>query len=165
MPRIAWTSRIAGRVRRLRMRNSAVDAVPRPPAPYTRYTTCRSSTITVGWASATAVEHLLAPEVPEAEHQHDDRPSGAEQPQVAGDQRGMAVGAVVRVPAREPAGVPGPGLAPGRVERPGPERAGPLRGEQRVTDQGEVDRGRVELEQRGRPGVVLGVGGHHLLHA
>src|SRR5262245_43238896 len=68
MPRIACTSRIEPRVLRPRIRSRAVAAVPRsPPAPYTRYTMCRSSTTTMG--SATGVPRLRSPEEEEA-HYH-----------------------------------------------------------------------------------------------
>src|SRR5258708_30145912 len=44
---------------------------------------------------ATAVVHLLPPEVPEAKEQRDESPADREQPQVAGDEGGGAVGAPV----------------------------------------------------------------------
>src|ERR1700732_729082 len=128
-PRIAATSRIDPRDLRPRIRSSAVDAVPRsPPAPYTRYTTCRSSTTTVG--SATAVEHLLAPEEGEAAEQREYRPAGADLPQVAGDERCRAVTAVQRVTLAV-----SPGEAPSGTDRPGAERAAPLHRQQRVPHQ------------------------------
>src|SRR5215467_2465845 len=72
MPRIAWTSRIEGRRWRRTIRSSAVAAVPlSAPEPYTRYTTCRSSTTTIG--SATAVPRLGPPE---EEEPGDDRHHG-----------------------------------------------------------------------------------------
>src|SRR5260221_14769287 len=44
---------------------------------------------------ATAVVHLLPPEVPEAKEQRDEGPADREQPQVAGDEGGGAIGAAV----------------------------------------------------------------------
>src|SRR5215831_10639876 len=71
-PRIACTSRIDGRRWRFTIRSSAVAAVPlSAPDPYTRYTTCRLSTTTIG--SATAVPRLGPPEEEEA---GDDRHHG-----------------------------------------------------------------------------------------
>src|SRR6476646_1772550 len=79
-PRIACTSRIDGRCWRLTRRSSAVAAVPLSvPVPYTRYTTCRLSTTTIG--SATAVSRLG---LPEEEVSGDDGyhgPAGREPPQ------------------------------------------------------------------------------------
>src|SRR5690242_16171863 len=99
MPRIACTSRIAGLVLRPMIRNKAVAAVPRsPPAPYTRYTTCRPSTTTVG--SATAVIHLLAPEEPEPEQQRDNRPGRSDLPQMGRHERRVAVGGIELVCVR-----------------------------------------------------------------
>src|SRR6266699_3451956 len=124
---------------------------------------------------ATAVVHLLPPEVPEAEQQRGDRPPGRDQPQVGRDHGGMAVGAAVLaermglrqvvldlvdgfVPGglRDPARLarPGPRVALGFVERLHAERAGALRGEQRVAYQRDEDRRRVELEQRRHPADV-----------
>src|SRR6266700_3925859 len=121
---------------------------------------------------ATAVVHLLPPEVPEAEQQRGDRPPGRDQPQVGRDHGGMTVGAAVLaermglrqvvldlvdglVPGRlrDPARLArsGPRVALGFVERLHAERAGALRGEQRVAYQRDEDRRRVELEQRRHP--------------
>src|SRR5487761_331791 len=93
MPWMACTSWIEGRrcLRSIRIR--AVAAVPlSPPPPYTRYTTCRSSTTTIG--SATAVLHLRPPEEHEPDRQHDDRPGRAGQPQAGLAGNRVAVGAV-----------------------------------------------------------------------
>src|SRR5215470_2648388 len=62
------------------IRISAVAAVPRSrPAPYTRYTTCRLSTTTIG--SATAIPRLCLPEVEEPEDDRRHRPAGPQPPQ------------------------------------------------------------------------------------
>src|SRR5215475_8809179 len=92
MPRMACTSRIDGRRCRLTMRSSAVAAVPlSAPDPYTRYTTCRSSTTTIG--SATAVPRLRPPEEEEAADRRDHGPPDRISPQgLLGDDR-LAVGA------------------------------------------------------------------------
>src|SRR6266568_1298148 len=134
---------------------------------------------------ATAVVHLLPPEVPEAEQQRGDRPPGPEQPQVGGNHAGTAVGAAVlaeRMAVRQvvldlvdglvPAvrhwarlRRPGPGVALGGVEPLRAEGAGALRGEQGVAYQRDEDRGRVDLEQRRHPAVVAGVLCHEQLDA
>src|SRR5215469_1378759 len=94
MPRMAWTSRIDGRRRRLIMRSSAVAAVPlSAPEPYTRYTTCRSSTTTIG--SATAVPRLGPPEEEEPGHGRDHGPADRVAPQRGLADDRVAVGAVV----------------------------------------------------------------------
>src|SRR5215831_20293649 len=94
MPRIACTSRIEGRRWRLTMRSSAVAAVPlSAPDPYTRYTTCRSSTTTIG--SATAVPRLGAVEEEEPGNRRHQCPAGPVQPQPGLADHGVAVGAVV----------------------------------------------------------------------
>src|SRR6516225_8672834 len=92
MPRMAWTSRIDGRRWRLIMRSNAVAAVPRSaPLPYTRYTMCRSSTTTIG--SATAIPRLGPPEEHEADHHRQHRPAHRVAPEGRlGDHR-VAVGA------------------------------------------------------------------------
>src|SRR5258708_1975814 len=91
---MAWTSRIDGRRWRLIMRSSAVAAVPlSAPEPYTRYTTCRSSTTTIG--SATAIPRLRPPEEHEANHQRQQRPAHCVQPQGGLADYRVAVGAVV----------------------------------------------------------------------
>src|SRR6266571_1808861 len=61
-------------------------------SPVLRAETAGSVTgMTVFAGLATAVVHLLPPEVPEAKQQGDDRPAGREQPQMAGDERRLAV--------------------------------------------------------------------------
>src|SRR5215831_16716026 len=100
MPRMAWTSRMDGRRWRLTMRSSAVAAVPRSaPDPYTRYTTCRLSTTTIG--SATAVPRLGLPEeeVPDDDRHHG--PAHRESPEGRLADHRVAVGAVVDDLARE----------------------------------------------------------------
>src|SRR6516165_2097756 len=93
-PRIACTSRIEGRCCRLTMRSSAVAAVPRSaPEPYTRYTTCRSSTTTIG--SATAVPRLGPPEEHEPGHHGQQRPADRVTPEGGLADHRVAVGAVV----------------------------------------------------------------------
>src|SRR5215469_13617429 len=95
MPRMACTSRIEARRCRLTTRISEVAAVPlSPPAPYTRYTTCRSSTITVG--SATAVPRFRLPEEQEPDHEGEHRPARTVQPELAAGDLGVAVSAVVQ---------------------------------------------------------------------
>src|SRR6266700_3115253 len=94
MPRMACTSRIDGRRCRLTMRSSAVAAVPlSAPEPYTRYTTCRPSTTTIG--SATAVPRLRPPEEEEPGHRGQHRPAGRVPPQRRSADDRVAVGAVV----------------------------------------------------------------------
>src|SRR5215470_4317282 len=94
MPRIACTSRIEGRRWRLTMRSSAVAAVPlSAPDPYTRYTTCRSSTTTIG--SATAVPRLGLPEEEEAGDDRHHGPRGRVPPQGRRADHRVAVGAEV----------------------------------------------------------------------
>src|SRR5690348_11879205 len=91
---MACTSRIDGRRCRRTMRSSAVAAVPlSAPDPYTRYTTCRSSTTTIG--SATAVPRLRPPEEEEAgDHRHH-RPQHRVPPEGGLADDRMAIGAVV----------------------------------------------------------------------
>src|SRR5215467_15928623 len=103
MPRIACTSRIDGRRCRFTIRSSAVAAVPlSAPDPYTRYTTCRSSTTTIG--SATAVPRLRPPEEEEAGDGRDHGPADRIPPQgLLGDDR-LAIGAVVDDLVREHVG-------------------------------------------------------------
>src|SRR6266568_1464474 len=100
MPLMACTSRIDGLRCRFTMRSSAVAAVPlSAPDPYTRYTTCRSSTTTIG--SATAVPRLRPPEEEEAADHRHHGPHGRVPPQgLLGDDR-LAVGAVVDDLVRE----------------------------------------------------------------
>src|SRR5579859_3540822 len=94
MPRIACTSRIDGRRCRFTRRSSAVAAVPlSAPEPYTRYTTCRSSTTTMG--SATAVPRLGPPEEEEAADRGYHGPATPVQPEGRLADHRMAVGAVV----------------------------------------------------------------------
>src|SRR5580700_4653314 len=101
MPRMAWTSRIDGRCLRRIMRSSAVAAVPlSAPEPYTRYTTCRSSTTTIG--SATAIPRLGPPEEVEAGDRKQHRPGHRVHPQDRNADRRVTVGAVVDDRAREP---------------------------------------------------------------
>src|SRR5258708_37797284 len=109
----------------------AVAAVPRSrPAPYTRYTTCRSSTTTMG--SATAVPRFRLPEEDEADYQRDDSPAGAGKPHVGLAEDGMAVGGVVEVPVGELR----VHRAQPRVVRLRPRMAEALRGQYGVPDQG-----------------------------
>src|SRR3979411_2103680 len=99
MPRMAWTSRMEGRRCLLIIRMCAGAAGPlSPPAPYTRYTTCRSSTITMG--SATAVHRIRAPEVEEADDERQDRPADAVQPEACVAHEGHAMRAVIDVLGR-----------------------------------------------------------------
>src|SRR5487761_1575927 len=160
-PLIACTSRIEGRRCLRSIRIIAVAAVPlSPPAPYTRYTTCRSSTTTIG--SATAVLPLRPPEEDEAHDQDHDRPERAEQPQAGlADQR-VAVGAVEQVRGEELLGCAGRRVvvrrAQGLVVRPGPRHALPLRLQQRVPRQRDVDRRRVVLQDPGDRRVMRQVG-------
>src|SRR5689334_13100883 len=129
------------------------------------------STVSVDLAClATAVEHLLPPEEPEAEQQRGHCPADAEQPQVAGDESRVAIGAPVltqrMLPGQWRAVVnlsdqpcPGqvadllrlrrasPGGALGGVVPLGPEGARALAAEQRVADQRDEDGSRVELEE------------------
>src|SRR5258708_19960632 len=94
MPRIACTSRIDGRCCRFTMRSRAVAAVPlSAPEPYTRYTTCRPSTTTIG--SATAVPRLGPPEEEEAGDRRDYCPHRRVPPQRGLADDRVAVGAVV----------------------------------------------------------------------
>src|SRR5215469_14742828 len=94
MPRIACTSRIDGRRCRFTMRSSAVAAVPlSAPDPYTRYTTCRPSTTTIG--SATAVPRLRAPEEEEAGDRRDHGPPDRVPPESGLADDRMTVRAVI----------------------------------------------------------------------
>src|SRR6516162_11427344 len=94
MPLIACTSRIDGRRCRFTMRSSAVAAVPlSAPDPYTRYTTCRSSTTTIG--SATAVPRLGLPEEEEADDRRHHRPDGCVSPEGRHADDRVAVGTEV----------------------------------------------------------------------
>src|SRR5215467_13471505 len=143
MPRIACTSRIEARRCRRTSRISAVAAVPRSrPAPYTRYTTCRLSTTTIG--SATAVPRLGLPENEEPGHDRHDRPAAPKPPQSGLADDGVAELAVGQVPGD---------VREVRVERAqvrvvgrGTWLAQSLRREDRVSDQGDVHRGRVDLK-------------------
>src|SRR5579871_3862788 len=91
---MACTSRIDGRRCRFTMRSSAVAAVPlSAPDPYTRYTTCRSSTTTIG--SATAVPRLGPPEEEEAGDRRHHGPPRRVPPEGGLRDDRMAVGAVV----------------------------------------------------------------------
>src|SRR6266704_4727113 len=94
MPRMACTSRIDGRRLRFTMRSSAVAAVPlSAPDPYTRYTTCRSSTTTIG--SATAVPRLGPPKEEEPGDDRHHGPAGRVPPQRRHADDRAAVGAEV----------------------------------------------------------------------
>src|SRR5215472_8124537 len=76
------------------MRSSAVAAVPRSaPEPYTRYTTCRSSTTTIG--SATAIPRLGPPEEEEAADHRRHGPAHRVHPQGRDADHRVTVGAVV----------------------------------------------------------------------
>src|SRR5215468_5572161 len=143
IPLMACTSRIDARRWRRTIRISAVAAVPRSrPAPYTRYTTCRLSTTTIG--SATAVPRIRLPEVEEANDDRGERPADPEPPQalLADDRMAeLAVGHVAVIVGKtgvEPAPVGIVGRCSGLVEA--------LRRENRVPDQGDEDRGRVYLQ-------------------
>src|SRR5215469_13995805 len=160
MPRMAWTSRIDGRRWRLIMRSSAVAAVPlSAPEPYTRYTTCRSSTTTIG--SATAVPRLRPPEEHEANHHRQQRPAHRVQPQGGLADYRVAVGAVVDDLALElrrrdmefrRAAVH---RAPQRVVGVVARHADALLRQQGVPDQRDVDGGGVDLQQIGQVLVVV----------
>src|SRR5215831_15323117 len=160
MPRIACTSRIDGRRWRLTMRSSAVAAVPlSAPDPYTRYTTCRSSTTTIG--SATAVPRLGPPEEEEAGDDRHHGPGGRVPPQSRGADHWVAVRAVVDDLAREHVrgnmelrGV-AVHRAPHRVVRVVAGHAGALVLEQGVPDQRDVDGRRVDLQQVRQVWVVV----------
>src|SRR6266566_2884788 len=94
MPRMACTSRIDGRRLRFTMRSSAVAAVPlSAPDPYTRYTTCRSTTTTIG--SATAVPRLGPPEEEEPGDDRHHGPAGRVSPEGRHAHHRMAVRAEV----------------------------------------------------------------------
>src|SRR5712692_2775631 len=159
-PRIACTSRMDGRCCRLTMRSSAVAAVPlSAPDPYTRYTTCRSSTTTIG--SATAVPRLGLPEEEEPGHgRHDGPPDGVPPESGHTDDR-VAVGAVVDDLVREHVrlDVELRGVAVHRA----PHRAvGVVTGhadllvlEQGVPDQRDVDGRGVDLQQVRQARVVV----------
>src|SRR5580693_4295207 len=96
MPRMACTSRIDGRRCRRAMRSSAVAAVPlSDPDPYTRYTTCRSSTTTIG--SAAAILILRSPEDKEPRDYRQQRPADSPQPQAVVADDPVAVGTVGQV--------------------------------------------------------------------
>src|ERR1700733_8453932 len=144
MPRIACTSRMDGRRWRRIIRSRALAAVPlSAPPPYTRYTTCRSSTTTMG-RSATAVPRLRAPEVQEADHDRHDRPAHAVDPE-GGDAREVRM--AVRAEGRNVSRYQVVELAVVRVVRLGPGHGVPVLLQQRVPDQGDVDRGRIDLQQ------------------
>src|SRR5215469_4375236 len=123
------------------MRMRAVAAVPRSrPAPYTRYTTCRSSTTTIG--SATAVPRFRLPEEDKADHQGDDGPAGADKPQVRLGDDGMTVSSVEQMLVREPhiqRALPG-------VVRLGPRLTDALGVQYGVPDQGYEYRRGVDLQ-------------------
>src|ERR1035438_2539236 len=153
MPRMACTSRMDGRCCLRMIRISAVAAVPlSPPAPYTRYTTCRSSTITMGLA--TAVPRFRAPEGEEPDDKRQDRPAHGIQPEIGMAHQGRAVRAVVEVLGRFLV-IEG---AQAVVVRCGARDAQPLRLQQGGPDQRDVDGGRVDLEDIGQlvmPGEAL----------
>src|ERR1700722_14969428 len=144
MPRIACTSRMDGRRWRRIIRSRALAAVPLSALPpYTRYTTCRSSTTTMG-RSATAVPRLRAPEEQEADHDRHDCPAHGVDPQ-GGDARQVRV--AVRAEGRNVSGYEVVELALGAVVRLGAGHGVPVLPQQRVADQRDVDRGRIDLEQ------------------
>src|SRR5215472_19169026 len=151
-PRIACTSRIDGRRCRFTMRSSAVAAVPlSAPDPYTRYTTCRSSTTTIG--SATAIPRLGPPEEHEACHHRQQRPAHRVQPQGGLADYRVAVGAVVDDLALElrrgDMELRGAAVhrAPQRVVGVIARHADALLRQQGVPDQRDVDGGGVDLQQ------------------
>src|SRR5258708_3542258 len=144
MPRIACTSRMDGRRWRRIIRSRALAAVPlSAPPPYTRYTTCRSSTTTMG-RSATAVPRLRAPEEQEAYDDRHDCPAHAVEPE-GGDAREVRV--AVRTEGRNVSRYDVVELAVGGVVRLGAGHGVPVLPQQRVPDQRDVDRGRVDLQQ------------------
>src|ERR1035441_9735799 len=100
---------------------------------------CRSSTITIG--SATAVLRLRSPEVEEPDHQGKHGPAYAEEPEVIG------IGVVVAVCAVIPVGpVLGiPQVAQVRVVRLAARFAPALRQQQRIAHQRDVESRGVEL--------------------
>src|SRR6516225_2304370 len=100
MPRIACTSRIDGRRCRFTIRSRAVAAVPlSAPDPYTRYTTCRLSTTTIG--SATAIPRLGPPEEEEPGDDRHHGPGDRVPPQRLRADHWVAVRAVVDDLVRE----------------------------------------------------------------
>src|SRR6266567_36723 len=131
-------------------------------SPVLRAETAGSLTgMTVLAGLATAIVHLLPPEVPEAKQQGEHAPAGREQPQMRRDEGRIAVRAaelaervvgrevvldqeVGHVPVRwldpvRPCCDSGPGRAVGSIRRLGAEGAFALRGQQRLADQGDVD--------------------------
>src|SRR5215468_4441926 len=160
MPRIACTSRIDGRCWRLTMRSSAVAAVPlSAPDPYTRYTTCRLSTTTIG--SATAVPRLGLPEEEEPDDDRYHGPAHRESPESLLADNWVAVGAVVDDLAREHVrgNVELRGVAvhraPHRVVGVVAGHAGALVLEQGVPDERDVDCRGVDLQQVRQARVVI----------
>src|SRR6266436_817874 len=101
---------------------------------------CRSSTITIG--SAAAILRLRPPEVEEADHHGEHRPAYGVIPVVVRVGDRMAVRAVEQVRLREM----NPLRALRRVERLRAGLALALGFQQGVADQGDVERGRVELQ-------------------
>src|SRR5215468_4358882 len=159
-PRIACTSRIDGRRCRFTMRSSAVAAVPlSAPDPYTRYTTCRSSTTTIG--SATAVPRLGPPEEEEPGDDRHHGPGHRVPPEGRLADHRVAVGAVVDdfvleharrdVELRRVAVHRAPRRAVGVVAG----HADALVLEQGVPDQRDVDGRGVDLQQVRQPRVVV----------
>src|SRR5215469_4441467 len=160
MPRIACTSRIDGRRWRLTIRSSAVAAVPlSAPDPYTRYTTCRLSTTTIG--SATAVPRLGPPEEEEPAHGRDHGPPDCVPPELGHADHRMTVGAVVddliREHVRGDVELSGAAVhrAPQRVVGVIAGHADALLLQQRVPDQRDVDGRGVDLQQVGDRRVVV----------
>src|SRR5580704_18227899 len=114
---------------------------------------CRSSTITMG--SATAVSRLRSPEEEEADHHGGNGPPDGVVPEMAGVGVVVTVGAVVLEAGR---GVhlmakSVPGMAQRAAERLAARRTESLALQQRVADQGDVQRGRIDLEQDDSPAV------------
>src|SRR5215475_14546147 len=159
-PRIACTSRIDGRRWRFTRRSSAVAAVPlSTPDPYTRYTTCRLSTTTIG--SATAVPRLGPPEEEEPGDDRHHGPARRVPPEGWSADHRVAVRAVVDDLAREHVRgnmeLPRVAVhrAPHRVVGVVAGHAGALVLEQGVPDQRDVDGRGVDLQQVGQVRVVV----------
>src|SRR6266581_9359335 len=101
---------------------------------------CRSSTITIG--SAAAILRLRPPEVDEADQHSDHCPAYGVVPVVARVSHRMAVGAVIEDLGRVPRMVMGPLQALRRVEGHRAWLAQPLRFQQGIAYQRDVQRGR-----------------------
>src|SRR5215813_2858980 len=159
-PRIACTSRIDGRRWRFTRRSNAVAAVPlSTPDPYTRYTTCRLSTTTIG--SATAVPRLGPPEEEEPGDDRHHGPARRVPPQSRRADHRVAVGAEVDDLAlediRRDVELRGVAVhrAPDRVVGVVAGHADALVLEQGVPDQSDVDGRRVDLQQVRQVRVVV----------